>query len=261
MLDLLYSNFARPPDAWWKRARGILEHGDLQATILRDSAEGAGWIRKAVRVQDALRTTSPEQLMRDYRGIVLARHIYEEIGPDAQLSRWAIEARILAKQSDAEISRAQGCPRDVIAAYGALFFNVRDRLQFPDYIWCGLLGRQFTDVTAAWDLGMIWKAFAYAGGPYVLEDLISQTLDGKWVPSAEGIASFLRDQPIATIQQKAAVAALSIPVESRTMLALIDHFISYMRLARDRESNTAAPNQIEENLEALLKGLASLTSR
>ncbi len=84
-------------------------------------------------------------------------------------SRWAVEAMILAGQSDAQIAVAEQLTDVVVDCYTHLFFDVRQRLRYHAYILSQVL-----DVDAPWtgrDVGRVWGWFAYIGGPVVLQAL------------------------------------------------------------------------------------------
>ena len=95
-----------------------------------------------------------------------ACHIYEQPG---DITRTMLEARILAGQTDKEISDVSAIPIDVVQAYGDYFFDVRDRLLARDWICSEVLGRVFQCGDAQWQQAMTAKYFAYFGGPHVLE--------------------------------------------------------------------------------------------
>jgi hypothetical protein len=87
--------------------------------------------------------------------------------------RWELEARILARQTDEEIGSRLGVPTPVIEAYESLFFAVRDKLQASDWIMCDAIGPRIYEGLGEGDLDLIWKLWAYRGGPLVLDALIA----------------------------------------------------------------------------------------
>ncbi len=70
--------------------------------------------------------------MANYPEMCWALRLYEQ--RDYEKLRWTIEARILARQTNDEIAQSCGCMPEMIEYYEALFFNVRARLDSPDFI-------------------------------------------------------------------------------------------------------------------------------
>ena len=98
--------------------------------------------------------------------IYSAAKIYEQPG---DILRTMLEARILAGQTDTEISSVTSIPVPVVAAYGDYFFDVRSRLLAKDWICGEVLGQAFQCGDAQWQQALTAKYFAYFGGPNVLE--------------------------------------------------------------------------------------------
>ncbi len=257
MIELLYCNPWRPVDAWWQRAVGIMEREEPAASPNRDGGRGCGWIKRAQRFQAALREAdSPYeqmQLIIDFPGVYYAHQLFTDESAAGRTTRWAIEARILARQTDDEIAQAGACRPDVIEAYEALFFNVRDRLDYRDVILNHVLGCLQVRSWETLEVGWLWKLFAYLGGPHVLESLMSRLPGTAWVHEAGGIAAFFQDTAIGSMKLKAALAAAGVRVDGRTQLALLEAFTKYIEIERTTGSAGQASDQIQENLQAMLE--------
>ncbi len=103
---------------------------------------------------------------RQWHAIREAYHLWQTDGPQ----RWAVEARILAKQSDAEIAAAEQLSEDTVAGYEALFFQVRDKLRARSWInnYVLQLGTQWTGR----DVAKVWSFFGFNAGSVVMQVLI-----------------------------------------------------------------------------------------
>ena len=86
---------------------------------------------------------------------------------------WELEARILAGQSDEEIGSRLGVPGSVVEAYESLFFSVREKLHASDWVMCHVIGPKVYERLSEQDIDIIWKLWAYRGGPLVLDGLIA----------------------------------------------------------------------------------------
>lgn len=91
--------------------------------------------------------------------------------------RAILEARLLAREDDESIAAKSSMTPMTVNLYEALFFNVRDRLDASDSIYLAALrfrGERGPDgQPSAHELHQAIKAFAYNGGPLILEDIVS----------------------------------------------------------------------------------------
>lgn len=123
--------------------------------------------------------------------------------------RGEVEARILARHDDATIARDCSLVPEVVHWFEALFFNVRDRLHARDWITLRAirLHQGASNET-------IWRAFAYHGGPIILEIILAVTRKRPF--PAEVCATFKGDPRLAEahlrLSAPAAIAALTIPL-------------------------------------------------
>ncbi len=80
---------------------------------------------------------------------------------------------MLARQDDAAIAETVGVASDVIAAYGAIWFDVRSRLAAPDCMMAIALGGWRDESAAPLDVETLWKTCGYHLGPFVLDRLVA----------------------------------------------------------------------------------------
>lgn len=96
------------------------------------------WIQHAEESLAGIRTTKAGRAQRElslrHPAIYQAHELFEETGPKFRNLRWASKARLLARQTYAEIAELHGCTVEAVEAYAALFFNVRERLGASDSI-------------------------------------------------------------------------------------------------------------------------------
>ena len=130
-MDAIRNSFFRPLDWRRDRARELAESGRRPSPTHDDAAT-----RLAVRYFRAVRSSPGQSRARGLDDVRRAEELAAADGP----VRTELDARILAGQSDAEIAARLPIPERVVSTYEALHFNVRDRLQFPGWVICRVLG-------------------------------------------------------------------------------------------------------------------------
>ncbi len=258
MLELSLTNSLRPADAWWRRAIGILEGSQPDTTCRTDGRLGRDWIKQAIAFEEGLAAAKTHRERMDVAdrnpGIWLAKFIYEQQAPNGQALRSAIEARILARQTNDQIAQCLGCKPDVIAAYESLFFNVRDRLTNVDFITHCVIG---APAARAEDepLCRVWKQFGYRAGPHVLEAVLGGLAAGQVVESADDVSEYLDVVTAETVKQKAAVAAATIPVREKTSFRLIDAHSKSVKAGRNASRAGQQLESLQVGLQQLLEAM------
>jgi hypothetical protein len=77
-------------------------------------------------------------------------------------------------ETDREIAFRTGCGEDAITVFEALFFNVREKLIYRDYILNPVLAQSITQGLTDRQHDLLWKLVAYAFGPYALDAMIGR---------------------------------------------------------------------------------------
>lgn len=260
-LELHHRNPCRPPDWRWLRAVGIVDEGQQRPTRRRDGEENVVLIRKAVSFRrDFVEAVGSHNVMAQvsladaYQSLVWAHQIYSD---ETRLQvRYAVEARLLARQTNREVAFSVGSTEDIIDIYEQLFFAVRDRLCYPDYIFQSVLGAELHGRLSTMDYGMLWKLFAYIGGPYVLEAIIRRVANPSWVSSPEEVLSFFHDTAVGTMKKQASMAAAIIPINNETNIAILEAFVRYVEVERSTDGAGQAENQLRGNLSQMLTSLS-----
>lgn len=155
----------------WERATDLLDNGRYWSRCRDDdwTLRAMAYIRTMRRVPPG----RPENLARVDPEVYAAHQLYDQRGP----RRLEIEARLLAGQTVPEVAARVALPEPTVAAFEALFFHVRDRLEAADWITVHALGRGNRDSIAA----IVLRSCAYYGG-LVLLDAVLPYLIGTATP-------------------------------------------------------------------------------
>jgi hypothetical protein len=259
-LDLHHMNPCRPPDWRWLRSVGIADENQQRPSRRRDGDENMLLIRRAAsfRREFLQAAQSPDplaqfSLVEKYPELSWAHQLYTN-GNQIQ-SRYAVEARILGKQNDREIAFSIGSTEGVVKVYENLFFSVRERLENSDYIFQVVIGKELHGSLSTLDYGLLWKLFAYLGGPHVLEAIMRRVANPSWVSRSQEVLSFFHDTAVGTMKQRASIAAATIPVNSHTNLPILEAFVRYVEVERTTDGVGQAENQMLGNLAEMLSSL------
>ena len=254
MLHCLWNNPLRSP-AWpWLRAVSIVSDGAPNVSANVDSRAGCRRVRPLLPFLRALQSVSSDrqkiELMSENPTLFWAHSIYAQ--PDAP-AKWLIEARLLARESDMEIAARLGCTPDIIKCYHDTFFDVREKLDFRDYILHAVFGEAIYRGLHERQHDLLWKMFGYFGGPYVIDAVSSRLINATWANTPADAASFFQDAALNVMKHKAAVAAITVPINSETNLDLIGAFVKYVEIERTTESQGQAKDQIIDNIQKAME--------
>jgi hypothetical protein len=203
----------RPLDWRWQVAGYFHRRGRRPGPTWADP-----WLLRAWHYLHALRRAgAPELIPPDQRdsALVAACALHSGAEPDRRL---AVEARLLAGMSDAAIARRTGLPDEVIAAYEALFFDVRVRLDAPDHIAFRVIGPTLYDGSAL-DPALAVKHLSYHGGPIVADALLA--LVAASAPHAADPGDSPPINPGLACRLRLALAVKTAPHDPRTLLKLM----------------------------------------
>jgi hypothetical protein len=256
MLNYMMQNPWRSPQWRWLRADSIINNEGPLTTPRRDGPDGYKWIRRAAQFKRIYNQYAEPymqcQLAMEMPAIFWAHHVWaDDNGP----TKWAIEAHILARETDKEIAWKIGSSPEVVAAYEAIFFNVREKLNYREYILNSVMSDSVTRGISERHYDLLWKLFGYTGGPHVLDSMISRLVNPMWCARSDDVPNFFQDAALNIMKRKAAVASLTVPINSNTQLNLIDAFVKYVEIERTTDSLGKAQDQIVTNLQAMLGSL------
>lgn len=249
-------NPCRAPHWKWLRAQEI-DGGGQKPTRKIDGPDGFTWIRRAVRLKRHAERAGNRRnamyalILRD-KELFWAHSIWLA---DKNPTRWGIEARVLAGESDEQIAEKIGTDPGIIAAYINVFFDVRDRLNNLDYVQNVIMADAVTRGLQERHYDLLWKLLAYKGGPLVLDAVINRGTDVTKPNSADGVGTFFQDFAISSMKYKAALASLTVQVNTHTQLPLIESFVKYVEIEKNSDNAMKAQSSIVDNIGVMLTSL------
>ena len=244
----------RSPSWRWKRARAIVEQG-LTCTARTDDLTTR-------RVVEHLRACGLSLGGSQTQGGVpadavlhAAHRLYEAEG----LVRFIVRARLLARQSPAEVARLTSLETAVIETFEAIFFEVRDHLDARDWVatqvlWPGLEANLPIDA-----LGGALMAIGYQLGPAILDIALAVATDAplpSWIYAPAGEPTRLYETRV-RLAAKLLLAALTLR-SSADAAAMKKLMRVKWRLEREIDG---FPVPAEPILGAMIDWMASLSRR
>ena len=196
------------------------------------------WIRELrcfKRKWDTSDATRQHYLETEYPALCHAYQLYEHrvSGPHHR-TPLMMEMRILAGQDDDEISREVLCPPESVQWYEKAFFHVRDRLHAHDWVLEHVLmpaimetmpypnqarsretlAEPFFDATL--------KCFAYFGGPFVLDFMLSGYSRLGHVPGRQAVDDWLDANLHQQVRRRSSMAAGMFTVNQDNVMELMN---------------------------------------
>jgi len=256
MLEEVFTNPLRAPHWRWLRAIQI-DAGGRRASRKLDGEEGFFWIRRAVRLKRhferaAGRTEALYGLLERDPDLFWAHAIWSK---DKAPTRWAIEARVLAGQSDEEIAYRAATTPAIVNAYINTFFDVRSVLDRDDYVLHVVLSDAVARGVQERQYDLLWKLLAYRGGAHVLDATMNRFTKTEAPKDANAVSGFFQEFAINTMKYKAAIAALTVQANTHTQMQLIDSFVKYVEIEKNSENAGKAQTTIVQNIGEMLTAL------
>jgi hypothetical protein len=201
------SSFLRLPSWRWRLARSILDDADW-ADLGVDA-----WVEDALAFLQAL-TRHPlhvvQGLSNRFREIDAARTIFST----DDLSRWHLEARLLTGETLDTVASKCVLPLEVVRCYAAVFYDVRDRLDWPTYVICEFVGPKIHIGLEEDDFETFLKFYGYRGGGLILDWLVEFVKNPPVIPER---IDLLDEQARVKLREallaKVVFAAATLPVE------------------------------------------------
>ncbi len=213
-----------------------------------------------------------ESLLYENPGLYYAYSIYDHLHSDPE-TKFMLEARLLANQDPREIAQSLKTLPEVVEWYEKLFFNVNPFLENHDWIVKHVLlpaADRFSEETEDVEeegnanstpliirpyLDMSLKFFAYFGGPFVCDFMISGFRRGFQVQSPSGISDWLNDQWKITIQRRSAQAAGVFEVNRYNILELFSTHARIIETQKESESGEERRSGFERHVSTMLSQL------
>lgn len=249
-------NPCRAPHWRWLRATQI-DAGGKRASRKRDGAAGFVWIRRALRLKRHFEQASnrPEAIYalheRDPELFWAHSMWIDEKAP----TRWAIEARVLAGETNEQIAKLLGTDPGVIDAYVNVFFDVREKMSHTSYVVNVIMADAVKRGLQERQYDLLWKLLGFHGGTLALDAAINKFTPINKPEKPEQVSGFFQDFAIGAMKYKSALATLTVQVNSQTQLPLIESFAKFVEIERTTESATKAQTSIVENIGAMLTSL------
>lgn len=251
-LDCSAHNPMRKPHWRWDRAKGVCAGSQPPAGRTRDGLAGFKWINRAVTYTRAklqyTRLGRLDQLASRFSDIFWAEWIHDH---DTHPLRWELEARLLSRSTDNEIAMACGTTAEVVRAYEALFFNVREKLHHTGYIVHTVMGESVHRGLAERDYDLLWKMYAYAHGPHMLTSLITKFVNPIWCNTPDEVNSAIHDDTIATLKLKSSLAAKTVQVNGGTQIELLQIYTKFVEIEQLSDSAGKAQSQILDHINVM----------
>ena len=250
------NNPFRPADWRWQRAREIEAGTGLPTTKRRDGLAGYKWIKRACKFLSQLSSCTHEwertAVAEQHPGIFWAHYAWSSM---TNPQKHSIEAHILARGDNAFISEYCGVSPDIVEAYEALFFNVREKLENKGYILHCVIGPAIQRGLSEREFDLLWKLYGYFLGPHIVTALESKFANPVWCGTKEAVSAAVLDDAIGTLKLKAALAAKTVNVNQHTQLALMDQFTKFVEVERSTDTAGKSQEQILEHISVMMTQL------
>jgi hypothetical protein len=169
----------RPPSWRYHRCALLIEQGRSPKPGFDDEGTRRAWPYFVGSASDD--TASRERLAERYPDIAEAFSFFA--GADPQ-KRAELEARVLADQAGDEIAAKVGLSPAGVAAYEALFYDVRRSLKADTFIVNCVLGPKVHYGLTPDDHELLLKVYGYARGPVFLDVLLDYFRNPPVVPDS-----------------------------------------------------------------------------
>lgn len=259
MIEFEFDNPLRATDWRWQRAGIWLSSKDRfwwPKAKHDGGAASAQWMRDAIRFREQMLQaddpTDHVKLKRKYPALYYANMLSQQ---QDNPTRYAIEAYLLASETNQSIGFRMGCGEDVVDAYESLFFDVREKLRNHGYILNTVIGPAIHRGLSDRSYDVLWKLLGFMAGPHVVDAVISKFPEQSWAPDPQAVGAFWQEAAVGVMKMKATQAALSVGVNSQTHLALLDIFNKYVEIERTTESQGQAREAFMENIGSMMQSL------
>ena len=215
-----------------------------------------------------------EELFWENPGLFYAYQIYERTEDEPEPAMF-MQARLLARQSYEQIAECLSTTPETVDWYEKMFFNVRDRLQNRDWITKHVLLPSimknhgvvpakgddsdilpFKDSAVAKPfLDASLKLFAYFGGQYIVDIMITGFQSGKPLVSPDEMAAWFDHHWSMTIRRRSHQAALQFEVNKYNVMELFSVHTQIMSIEKSEESQEQQRTATERHIKAMLDDL------
>ena len=121
---------------------------------------------------------------------------------------------------------------EIIEAYERLFFNVRERLANRGYLMHCVLGPAVHLGFQSSEYDLIWKLFAFLGGPLAVDLMIDQSVGHARPDRAGDLKYFVADVAQNDLRRVAMLALKTLRINNFNAMEIIDKFLKLVELER-----------------------------
>lgn len=236
----------REPDWRFNRIFEIVDH---EPQPLRSKTTDDEYVREMKSFILAYRAPNGISRKKHYTkfpGPYHAWQIHQASRPETPL---LVKCRILAGQTNLEIANMMGATPEAIDWYEKIFFHVRDRLDFPDWIVTHVLNPAQEGHHGVNAIPLM--TFAYFGGPQALEYLISG-FPGKARPQGpDDVGAFVMDAVMAGMARRGALAVNTFRANDKQVLQLLG-MVARQQAARKTGDGLSMPSELIQAVRAFL---------
>ncbi len=235
-----HHNPCRPIDWRYQRVVEVVRDGQPGSRSQDDDKMRTGY--QFLRQWDAAKTKAEKELLfLKYPALTYAYQLHSR--RSAQQIRFVIEARLLAGESDEEIAEKVATLPQTVYWYEALFFCVRDRLNYTDYI-VDVIRKQATRRKAAPREATI-QMLGYFGGPVVLEHALYGFGIGERPAELANLAAFYDRIQSARLRVQAVAAAMDMEVDQHNVMPLLETHRRLMEMDRETNQDGSTPELLQ----------------
>jgi hypothetical protein len=254
MLQFHPSNPFRPVAWRWEQARLLREKKIRTAAKTADRHTLMAYkfqLGMEKCKDDVDRWTLMEQYPDLYSAYLIHRRGDDE---DRHPLRFALEARLLSGQPEAEISDLLGISTSTVLIYERLFFNVKEKLRHNDYIMTCVLGPSVHAGLSDRDYDLLWKLYGYLYGPAVLDSFISTTSRKFRPETLNEVDAALADDARSALQRKVATVARTFVINPFSQSELLNIYARFLEVEKETNSGKAQ-DVILQNIQVMLDKL------
>jgi hypothetical protein len=195
-----------------------------------------------------------------YPALYEAYSLYDA-SDDPTEHRWELEARLLAKESFADIESKMGISPNTIAVYERIFFDVIDRLEMKSLIVHTIIGRAVQTGLAEREYDCLWKLFGYFLGSAVLDALVYKFNCPQHTDSHDGLRAAMRDFAKDTVDIKAGITLLTTPVNWQTRELLLNLWKDLLALEMQAGQAGIGTETFTQNVQALTESFEQMFTK
>lgn len=210
--DVHPSSPFRKPTWRWQVAQHLADRNDPMQLPWSDP-----WIEQAVEyLQCGL--ISAEALREEADPVWLPIHLaaYLHNAGSGHL-RHELEARLLTAADARQIAAMCGLAPELVEAYEALFFDVRDRLRHRSYIFHQVIGSRLYTGFDPNESDVLWKLIAFQGGNVALDAILDLTWQTDRPKRLDQISEYFAEHAEAVISRQLLLASLALQTAELTI--------------------------------------------